>query len=58
VLHLFQCKPITSNLTLIGASPNSGKIQIAKTISNCNTVILSSQSITGVKERVMDLLSI
>lgn len=58
VLHLFQCKPLTANLTLIGASPNAGKIQITKTISSCDSVRLTSQSVTGIKERVIDLLRI
>lgn len=59
ILHLFQCKPLTTaNLTLIGASANSGKLQIGKTISNCNSVKLVHQSATGVYEQVTDLLSV
>lgn len=58
VLHLFQCKPLTANLTLIGASPNAGKVQITKTINKYDSVKLISQSATGIKERVVDLLSI
>ncbi len=58
ILHLFQCKPLTANLTLIGSSPNVGKIQITKTISNCDSIKLINQSVTGIKERVIDLLNI
>lgn len=58
ILHLFQCKPLVGNLTLVGASPNAGKIQIGKTISNCSSVKLINQSVTGIYERVMDLLTI
>ena len=58
VLHLFQCKPLTSDLTLIGGSPNTGTIKITKTISNCNVVKLLSQSIAGVKVREINLLII
>lgn len=58
VLHLFQCKPITANLVLIGGSPNAGKMQITKTVSNCDSVRLVSHSVTGIKERVIDLLKV
>lgn len=58
VLHLFQCKPLTANLSLIGASANAGKIQIGKVITNCNSVRLISQSITGVYEQAIDLLNV
>ncbi len=58
VLHLFQCKPLGANLTLIGASPHTGVITIGKKISNCSSVKLVDQSITGVKERVVDLLNV
>ena len=58
VLHLFQCKPLTANLVLIGGSPNAGKIQITKTVSNCDSVKMISKSVTGIKERVIDLLRV
>ena len=38
VLHLFQCKPLVSDLRLIGASSNTGKVQIGKKITNCSSV--------------------
>lgn len=58
ILHLFQCKPLTANLTLIGAAGRTGIMQIGKTISNCDSAKLVSQSVTGIKEQVIDLLSI
>lgn len=58
ILHLFQCKLVVANLTLIGASANTGKIQIGKVISNCNNVKLINQSVTGLYERSIDLLNI
>ena len=58
ILQLFQCRPLTGNLTLIGGSANSGKVQIGKEISNCDSVKLVSQSVTGVYEQVTDLLTI
>ena len=58
VLHLFQCKLIGANLILIGASQHTGMITNGKKISNCISIKLSSQSVTGIKERVIDLLNI
>ncbi len=58
ILHLFQGRYSVGNLTLIGASANSGKIQVGKTISNCNSVKLVNQSVTGIYEQVVDLLTI
>lgn len=56
ILHLFQCKPLMANLTLIGASANTGAVKIGKVISNCSSVKLVSQSVTGIYEQVTDLL--
>ena len=58
VLHLFQCKPLSADLTLIGAAGRAGIIQMNKAISKNNSLMLISQSVTGIKERVIDLLSI
>lgn len=58
ILHLFQGKYSVGNLTLIGASPNSGKVQVGKVISNCSSVKLVHQSVTGIYEQVVDLLTI
>lgn len=58
ILHLFQCKPLCANLVLIGASPHTGVITIGKKVSNCDSVKLVSQSVTGMKERVIDLLRV
>lgn len=58
ILHMFQGKYSVGNLTMIGASSNAGKIQIVKTISNCNSAKLINQSVTGIYERAIDLLTI
>lgn len=58
ILHLFQCKPVTANLSLIGAPAAMGKVQIGKEISKCKSIKLISQSPTGVFERVIDLQKI
>lgn len=58
ILHLFQCRPIVANLSLLGEPKNKGKIQIAKNISKCSQVLLSSQSISGIFHHEIDLLKI
>ena len=58
ILHLFQCKPLSADLLLIGASRSTGEIQIGKKISSCDSVKLVSHSVTGMKERVIDLLRV
>ena len=58
ILHLCQCKPLAANLTLIGASSATGTMKVGKVISNCNSAKLVSQSVTGLYERTIDLLSI
>ncbi|MCI8665639.1 MAG: type II CRISPR RNA-guided endonuclease Cas9 [Dorea sp.] len=58
VLHLFQCRPLGADLTLIEASPHTGEIKVGKKISNCKSVKLASQSVTGIWEQVIDLLHI
>lgn len=58
ILHLFQCRPVTANLVLIGGSGYTGAIQIGKQISNYQSVKLVSQSVTGIFEQVTDLLTL
>ncbi len=57
-MHLFQCKPVTANLTLIKEGATAGKIQKIKIISNCKNVKLIAQSPTGLYEQVIDLLTV
>lgn len=58
ILHLFQCKPVSADLVLIGAASRTGVINIGKKVSNCDSVKLVSHSVTGIKERVIDLLRV
>lgn len=58
ILKLFQCKPITADLELIGARANTGKMQIDKKISSCDSARLVNQSVTGLYERTIDLLDL
>ena len=58
VLHVFQCKPLCANLVLIGAAQHTGLIKVSKKISCCDSAKLVSHSVTGMKERVIDLLKV
>ena len=58
MLKLTSLGTMTANLTEIGASANSGKMLMNKEISNNNEVILINQSITGLYETKVDLLTV
>lgn len=58
ILHLMQCKPILADLHLIGGSKDSGKTQFNKIISKSQQAWLINQSITGLFEQKVDLLTI
>lgn len=57
LLKLFKCDRTTANLTLIGGAKTSGVICPMKTVSNCNNAFLINQSVTGLFETRVDLLS-
>lgn len=58
VLHLLQCKPITANLTLIGGSGLAGTMKVGNIISKNSAVRLIHQSVTGLFEQEIDLLTV
>lgn len=58
ILHLFQCKPITANLTVLGLSGNIGAIQKNKDITGASSAKLVYQSPTGLFEYTVDLQKI
>ena len=47
-----------ANLELIGLAKKAGTTKISKIISNCNEFKLINQSITGLYENEVDLLTI
>ncbi len=55
ILHLFQCRRVLSDLTLIGGSKKSGNIRLNSNINKLQQVFLINQSITGFYEQVIDL---
>lgn len=58
ILHIFQCKPITANLTLIGGVGAGGRMQCNKNVYSYESVKIVYQSVTGLYEQVIDLLKI
>ena len=58
ILCLFTCKPISADLKLVGGSANSGVINKNKKISSENSAYMINQSVTGLYEQVIDLLTI
>ena len=58
ILQLSQLINQGANLELIGLAKNTGITKISKIISNCNEFKLINQSITGLYENEVDLLTI
>ena len=58
IIQLSQLGNYGADLVLIGASKTTGKTQISKDISNFNEFVLINQSITGLYESEIDLLSV
>lgn len=58
ILKLMQCKPVTADLHLINGSKNAGSFKISKIITNFNKVLLVNQSVTGLFEQKIDLLTV
>lgn len=58
ILHLFQCKPIVADLSIIKEASSTGSIQKNKIISSSNNVIMVNQSVTGLFRQEIDLLKI
>lgn len=58
ILHLFQCKPMQADLTLINGLSSVGRIQRNKDISNYKSAKLIYQSVTGLYQQQIDLLKI
>ncbi len=59
LLKLFEAKPLTADLTLIGGSKNTGSFKYSKEITSYTSVLLYSYSVTGLFEQEpVDLLHI
>lgn len=58
VLKLFRTVNENCNFSLIGGKPTADKTTMGKKLSNLNSCILLSQSVTGIFEKRIDLLKI
>lgn len=58
VLHLLQCKPLAAKLSNIGGGSSAGRVMTNKFISSCKTAILVHQSVTGLFEQEINLLTV
>lgn len=58
VLHLFQCRSGSSDLSLIGGTGRAGIIQISNNISRCEECVIVNQSPTGIFENEIDLKTV
>ena len=58
IINLMRCKPITANLTDLQGSKTVGRLQMSKVISNYSKLYLIHQSVTGLFEQEIDLLSL
>lgn len=59
ILHLMQCKAVLANLKLIGGPKEAGRMRFNKVISKKNkSVVLANQSVTGLFEKKIDLLTV
>ncbi len=57
-MNLMRCKPISANLKEIQGSPHAGSISINKVINKYFQCQIIHQSVTGLFEQEIDLLSL
>lgn len=58
IMNLMRCKPISANLKEIQGSPHAGSISINKVINKYFQCQIIHQSVTGLFEQEIDLLSL
>ena len=58
ILHLFQCQSGSANLKSIGGPGNAGILLMNNNITGCNRVSIINQSVTGIFEKEIDLLTL
>ncbi len=58
ILQLFQCKYLGADLKLIGGGGRTGEIKVSKKLNLAKNVYMINQSVTGLYEQVIDLLTI
>lgn len=58
ILNLFTCKAVKMNLKLLGGKENMGIITRAKNLNTGSNLKLIHQSVTGIFEREVDLMTV
>lgn len=58
ILHLFQCQSGSANLKSIGGPGNAGILLMNNNITGCNRISIINQSVTGIFEKEIDLLTL
>lgn len=58
ILHLFQCQSIAANLKQLGGPASAGLLYLNSNISGNKRLSIVNQSITGVYEQEIDLLTV
>ncbi len=58
ILHMFQCQSTASNLKLIGGPGSAGILVMNSNITKCTKISIINQSITGIFEKEINLLTL
>ena len=58
LLKLYQCRSFNADLKAIGGAAHAGAAMVGNEISKCQEALLINQSITGLRESIIDLLTI
>lgn len=58
ISHLLQCRSIRENLKEIGGSSEAGRLILKKDISQYESCVFITQSVTGVFEKEINLLTL
>lgn len=58
ILHMFQCQSTASNLKLIGGPGSAGILVMNSNITKCTRISIINQSVTGIFEKEINLLTL
>lgn len=58
ILHMFQCQSTASNLKLIGGPGSAGILVMNSNITKCKRISVINQSVTGIFEKEINLLTL
>ena len=58
ILHMFQCQSGAANLKMIGGPGSAGILVMNSNITKCKKISIINQSVTGIYENEVDLLTV